>query len=99
MPAAALTSRTISACEPHRVWIEAQVALGRNAVSIYQDLVEVFRASLTFRNLPTFEAFVDQVRNIHVAIMAPRRDKRPGQFEAPPNRAGDTRFVRGKPDC
>ncbi|MHB0962296.1 MAG: IS21 family transposase [Gemmatimonadaceae bacterium] len=39
-PAAALTSRTISACEPHRVWIEAQVALGRNAVSIYQDLVE-----------------------------------------------------------
>ena len=31
---------TISACEPHRAWIEAQVALGRNAVSIFQDLVE-----------------------------------------------------------
>jgi hypothetical protein len=31
---------TISACEPHRMWIEAQVALGRNAGSIYQDLVE-----------------------------------------------------------
>jgi transposase len=29
-----------SACEAHREWIEAQVALGRNAVSIYQDLVE-----------------------------------------------------------
>ena len=29
-----------SACEPHRAWIEAQVTLGRNAVSIYQDLVE-----------------------------------------------------------
>ncbi len=29
-----------SACEPHRPWIEAQVQLGRNAVSIYQDLVE-----------------------------------------------------------
>jgi transposase len=29
-----------SACEPHRAWIEQQVALGRNAVSIYQDLVE-----------------------------------------------------------
>jgi hypothetical protein len=29
-----------SACEPHRTWIEAQVRLGRNAVSIYQDLVE-----------------------------------------------------------
>lgn len=31
---------TPSACEPHRAWIEAQVSLGRNAVAIYQDLVE-----------------------------------------------------------
>lgn len=30
----------MSACEEHREWIEAQVRLGRNAVSIYQDLVE-----------------------------------------------------------
>ncbi len=29
-----------SACEIHREWIEAQVTLGRNAMSIYQDLVE-----------------------------------------------------------
>jgi hypothetical protein len=29
-----------SACKPHRSWIEAQVALGRNAVSIYQGLVD-----------------------------------------------------------
>jgi transposase len=29
-----------SACEPHRAWIESQLQLGRNAVSIYQDLVE-----------------------------------------------------------
>jgi len=29
-----------SACEPHRPWIEQQVRLGRNATSIYQDLVE-----------------------------------------------------------
>ena len=29
-----------SACAPHRAWIETQVALGRNAVAIYQDLVE-----------------------------------------------------------
>jgi transposase len=29
-----------SACETHRGWIEAQVQLGRNAQSIYQDLVE-----------------------------------------------------------
>ena len=31
---------TPSACEPHRAWIEAQLALGRNATSLYQDLVE-----------------------------------------------------------
>jgi transposase len=31
---------TSSACEPHRAWIEAQVQLGRNAQSIYQDLVD-----------------------------------------------------------
>lgn len=30
----------LSACEPHRAWIEKQVGLGRNAQSIYQDLVE-----------------------------------------------------------
>jgi len=29
-----------SACEPHREWIEAQVRLKRNAVAIYQDLVD-----------------------------------------------------------
>ncbi len=29
-----------SACEPHRDWIEAQVRLGRNAVAIYQELVD-----------------------------------------------------------
>ena len=29
-----------SACAAHRTWIEAQVQLGRNAQSIYQDLVE-----------------------------------------------------------
>ena len=34
---------TPSACEMHREWIESQVALGRNAMSIYQDLVESVR--------------------------------------------------------
>ena len=29
-----------SACEPHREWIEAQVHLGRNAMAIYQELVD-----------------------------------------------------------
>ena len=35
-----LARKDVSACEPHRAWIEAQVALGRNAVSLFQDLVE-----------------------------------------------------------
>jgi transposase len=34
------TRVTPSGCEPYRAWIELQVGLGRNAVSIYQDLVE-----------------------------------------------------------
>ena len=31
---AGMPAASISACEPYRGWIEAQVALGRNAVSI-----------------------------------------------------------------
>ena len=33
--------QSVSACEPHREWIERQVELERNAVSIYQDLVDL----------------------------------------------------------
>jgi len=40
LPEVAPRAASISACEPHRAWIESQVQLGRNAVSIYQDLVE-----------------------------------------------------------
>ena len=39
-PAVTKAALSTSACEPHRAWIESQVQLGRNAVSIYQDLVE-----------------------------------------------------------
>jgi transposase len=39
-PPSPLLAISISACQPHRAWIEMQVGLGRNAVSIYQDLVE-----------------------------------------------------------
>lgn len=33
---------TASACEAHREWITQQVRLGRNAVSVYQDLVDIY---------------------------------------------------------
>ena len=36
----AIPKRARSACEAHREWIEAQVRLGRNAVAIYQELVD-----------------------------------------------------------
>ena len=39
-PPARLPRAAASACKPHRAWIEEQVALGRNAVAIYQELVE-----------------------------------------------------------
>jgi len=39
-PPARSPNQAVSACEDHRAWIESQVELGRNAQSIYQDLVE-----------------------------------------------------------
>ena len=47
---------TASACEPHREWIEAQVALGRNAVSIYQDLVEAHGFAHRYNSVKRFVA-------------------------------------------
>ena len=43
-PAAAPTKQLIGAsiCEPYRDYIEAQLRLKRNAMSIYQDLVDQF---------------------------------------------------------
>ena len=40
LAAVSASKATPSACEIHREWIEQQVVLGRNAQSIYQDLVE-----------------------------------------------------------
>jgi len=37
---AGLPAHARSACEAHREWIEAQVRLGRNAMAIYQELVD-----------------------------------------------------------
>jgi len=37
---AGLPAHARSACEPYREWIEAQVRLGRNAMAIYQELVD-----------------------------------------------------------
>ena len=47
---------TTSACEPYRAWIEAQVELGRNAVSIYQDLVETHGFAHAYNSVKRFVA-------------------------------------------
>jgi len=43
-----------SACEHHRLWIEEQVRMGRNAVSIYQDLVERFAFEHKYNSVKRF---------------------------------------------
>jgi len=43
-----------SACEPHQKWIEQQVRLGRNAMAIYQDLVERFNFNHKYNSVKRF---------------------------------------------
>jgi len=43
-----------SACDPHREWIEDQVRLERNAVSIYQDMVERFAFTNKYNSVKRF---------------------------------------------
>ena len=43
-----------SACEEHRPWIDEQVCLGRNAVTIYQDLVERFAFEHKYNSVKRF---------------------------------------------
>ncbi|MBI4446539.1 MAG: IS21 family transposase [Acidobacteria bacterium] len=43
-----------SACESDREWIEAQVRLGRNAMAIYQDLVELFGFTHRYNSVKRF---------------------------------------------
>jgi hypothetical protein len=53
---ATLPGAVHSACEAHRTWIEAQVTLGRNAVSIYQDLVEAHGFAHRYNSVKRFVA-------------------------------------------
>jgi len=43
-----------SACDPHREWIQEQVGLGRNAMAIYQDLVERFGFAHKYNSVKRF---------------------------------------------
>jgi transposase len=75
-----------SACEHHRLWIEEQVRLGRNAVSIYQDLVERF----------AFEHKYNSVKRFCRAL----RKKNPAQYdrlEFPPGEEVQVDYGLGAP--
>ena len=47
---------TLSACEPHRAFIEAQLRLKRNAVAIFQDLVDQFGYAGAYNSVKRFVA-------------------------------------------
>jgi hypothetical protein len=55
-PPAPISVATPSACEIHRAWIESQVALGRNAMSIYQDLAEKIGFTHRYNSVKRFVA-------------------------------------------
>lgn len=46
----------VSACAAHQTWIEQQVQLGRNAVGIYQDLVETYGFEHRYNSVKRFVA-------------------------------------------
>ena len=47
---------SVSACEAHRAWIETQLGLGRNATSIYQNLVERHEFAAKYNSVKRFVA-------------------------------------------
>jgi predicted transcriptional regulator len=55
-PPALVPVATPSACEIYREWIEAQGVLGRNAMSIYQDLVERHGFTHAYNSVKRFVA-------------------------------------------
>lgn len=49
-----LPAHARSACEAYRAWIEAQVHLGRNAMAIYQELVDRFGFAQRYNSVKRF---------------------------------------------
>lgn len=87
-----------SICEPHRTFIESEVAKGRNAVAIYQDLVEhhgytnaydaVKRFVRTLRPVESkiscrFETAPGQEAQVDYGEGAPTLDARSGKYRKP----------------
>jgi transposase len=77
---------TPSACESHREWIESQVLLGRNAVSIYQDLVERFGFTNRYNSVKRF-----------VSALKAREPERFDVLDALPGEEAQVDFGQGAP--
>jgi transposase len=77
---------TPSACEVHREWIESQVTLGRNAMSIYQDLVERFGFTHRYNSVKRF-----------VAALKAREPERFDVLDALPGEEAQVDFGQGAP--
>lgn len=92
------SGKTRSACEPHRPFIESEFAKGRNAMAIYQDLVEhygyvgaydaVKRFVRTLRKDEPkiscrFETAPGQEAQVDYGEGAPTRDPRTGKYRKP----------------
>jgi transposase len=86
VPPARSPKEARSACEAHREWIEAQVALGRNAQSIYQDLVEAHGFTHKYNSVKRF------VRGLKV-----REPERFDVLESGPGEEAQVDFGQGAP--
>lgn len=75
-----------SACEIHRTWIEVQVQLGRNAQSIYQDLVERHGFAHRYNSVKRF-----------VRTLKRREPERFDVLEYPPGEEAQVDFGQGAP--
>ena len=77
-----------SACEVHRAWIEAQVQLGRNAMSIYQDLVERHGFTHRYNSVKRF-----------VRTLKAREPERFDVLEFLPGEEAQVDYGQGAPDA
>ena len=77
-------SQTPSACEPHRAFIEEQVLLGRNAQSIYQDLVERYGFAHRYNSVKRF-----------VRALKAREPERFDVLEYPPGEEAQVDYGQG----
>lgn len=60
-PVAKDSVQSLSACEKHRDWIEEQVRLGRNAMAIFQDMVELFTFGHKYNSV---KRFVNELKKV-----------------------------------